>query len=466
MTTSHPSFSPTLSHPTSFHLGTGHALYTHLLPHLLQTTQHSLLIVTCFWAPSSTSHLLSSFLRQLSTKALSSPRQPPSKIHIRICVSSLSALQKAFHTSSPNGTLMPPEKLGLPKPEEIPGLDLRIKSIFLRPCHVLHGKYIIQDGRNVWFPSANVSWEDWGEGCIGFESGEGASGLAGDLMRYWEGIWDGDGTMSLRAPLSPAPVLGLSPPNLSQINLGRGADLLSSITFPSLPPQTHTLLLPHPHSPYNPLHIFLPSFLAPSSPPPPPTPLNTFLLNQISTARHTIKIYTPNLTYRPLITALIAALHRGVDVRIVLPKRMMVFEQLLTAGTVSEIEVWRMRRRLVKGRNRGVADEEMGGRGNVGRLEIVWFDAQRVRAIGGDRMMEEEQGERDRMVGETGVVGENKGRPTKLHLKLTIVDDKVTVLGSGNMDRASWVTSQEVGVAVFSEEVARRVGETVSRVYG
>lgn len=47
------------------------------------------------------------------------------------------------------------------------------------------------------------------------------------------------------------------------------------------------------------------------------------------------------------------------------------------------------------------------------------------------------------------------------HLKLTIVDDSWTVLGSGNMDRASWYTSQELGVAWYSSSLAENVGRTV-----
>lgn len=49
------------------------------------------------------------------------------------------------------------------------------------------------------------------------------------------------------------------------------------------------------------------------------------------------------------------------------------------------------------------------------------------------------------------------GEPVKSHLKLTVVDDEVTVLGSGNMDRASWFTSQELGVALLSREIAESV---------
>lgn len=54
------------------------------------------------------------------------------------------------------------------------------------------------------------------------------------------------------------------------------------------------------------------------------------------------------------------------------------------------------------------------------------------------------------------------GEPVQSHLKLTIVDGEWTVLGSGNMDRASWYTSQELGVAFRSEELAKIIMKTVS----
>jgi phosphatidylserine/phosphatidylglycerophosphate/cardiolipin synthase-like enzyme len=50
--------------------------------------------------------------------------------------------------------------------------------------------------------------------------------------------------------------------------------------------------------------------------------------------------------------------------------------------------------------------------------------------------------------------------PNKSHLKLTIVDEEIVVLGSGNMDRASWYTSQELGIAFFSKDLAKQVRET------
>ena len=53
--------------------------------------------------------------------------------------------------------------------------------------------------------------------------------------------------------------------------------------------------------------------------------------------------------------------------------------------------------------------------------------------------------------------------PRELHLKCLIVDDASVVLGSGNMDRASWYTSQELGVVFESRELACRVRELVER---
>jgi len=52
---------------------------------------------------------------------------------------------------------------------------------------------------------------------------------------------------------------------------------------------------------------------------------------------------------------------------------------------------------------------------------------------------------------------EGEEEPVKSHLKMVIVDDEITVLGSGNMDRASWFTSQVLGVAFLGREGAERI---------
>ena len=52
------------------------------------------------------------------------------------------------------------------------------------------------------------------------------------------------------------------------------------------------------------------------------------------------------------------------------------------------------------------------------------------------------------------VAGNSPDEPVQTHVKLTVIDAEITVLGSGNMDRASWYTSQELGVAFFSDKFA------------
>jgi phosphatidylserine/phosphatidylglycerophosphate/cardiolipin synthase-like enzyme len=57
--------------------------------------------------------------------------------------------------------------------------------------------------------------------------------------------------------------------------------------------------------------------------------------------------------------------------------------------------------------------------------------------------------------------GKERGEPQQSHLKMTLVDDEVAVLGSGNLDRASWFTSQELGVAFFDKDVVKKVAGAV-----
>ena len=120
---------------------------------------------------------------------------------------------------------------------------------------------------------------------------------------------------------------------------------------------------------------------------------------------------------------------------------MMILEQLLTAGTVTEICVWQMRRRyrkLQRAALRSVArGADIEGNAQLGVLKVFYFDPTPIRPEGG---------------GSSGRCAANK-----LHFKSTIIDDEIVVLGSGNMDRASWYTSQELGVAFASPELAEQV---------
>ncbi|KAJ8060151.1 hypothetical protein OCU04_010500 [Sclerotinia nivalis] len=237
------------------------------------------------------------------------------------------------------------------------------------------------------------------------------------------------------------------------------SSLLASIDLSHLPANIETLLLPHTHSSYNPFSVFFtPNAKTPS------TPLNTFLLSNISSAKSSINIYTPNITYTPVINALFEALARGVDIRIVVSRKLMILEQIVTAGTVTEWEVYKMERRYRKlvSRSSRRTDDLEAGNTRIGNLEIVYFNPALVNVNDSNSPTTETEESVARSIENIG----KESQPVKLHLKMTIIDNEITILGSGNMDRASWVTSQELGVTIFSEQVARRLITVVRDVYG
>lgn len=135
----------------------------------------------------------------------------------------------------------------------------------------------------------------------------------------------------------------------------------------------------------------------------------------------------------------------------------MLLEQLLTACTITELEVWKLRRRyryLLESWERIKQHNNHDIEANAprpGRLTIGYF--------------KEGTGASER--NGNGADGEHVARTgegtylAKTHLKLVVADEEVTVLGSWNMDRASWWTSQELGVAFLGREVAGRVWRCV-----
>jgi phosphatidylserine/phosphatidylglycerophosphate/cardiolipin synthase-like enzyme len=85
------------------------------------------------------------------------------------------------------------------------------------------------------------------------------------------------------------------------------------------------------------------------------------------------------------------------------------------------------------------------GRSGVGRLSISYYQSQsRLQAQGSSPQEVERQA---------------PDEPVQSHFKLTIIDGEVAVFGSGNLDRASWFTSQELGLAFFGREFVSKVEE-------
>ena len=381
-----------------FAVGNGTNIYSSTIIPALESAQYEIIFVTCFWARSSALDQLSSALIRHSARVNTRPNGM-SKLRVRLCFSSYSLIQKLSHTSSPAGQIYPPSKwqsLGLPHPDDLSGLDLQVKSLFFLPFSVMHPKFVIIDRQRALFPSCNLSYESWLECCLPV-----TGPVVTALVDFWHNVWAKSDFPPLPVAASEEVSITPSPPEAS--------------------PSCTTILLPSPHhrSPR-----FRP--LSPAASPP-LTPLNTYLLHLFATASKSIRLMTPNLTSRPVIDALISALKRGVNVEVITNRRMMILEQLLTSGTITEYCLWNFRRRyrqIAQSRcRRGSATAQMeeGPAHEVGTLSVGYFVPSSIYR--------------------------------RSHIKCTIVDEEVIVLGSGNMDRASWYTSQELGIALEGRQV-------------
>ena len=125
---------------------------------------------------------------------------------------------------------------------------------------------------------------------------------------------------------------------------------------------------------------------------------------------------------------------------------MMMAEQLVTAGTITEFCVRSLVRRhkqLSEGIKSKKADASQTngafvsdlepGRPNIGKLRVIYFTPKAERP------------------------------EVKCHIKCTVIDGSVIILGSGNMDRASWYTSQELGFALEDRETVKRLMQHVDQ---
>ena len=409
----------TTSNIHSINLATGNRILASILP-ALEGAETEVIFVTCYWAASESLNRICDSLRKLSAKALAGGRT----IRVRICFSSSGLLQKLFHTQSATGKVYEPSEwsksLGLPGPDELKGLDLQVKSVFLLPISIIHPKFVVVDRKRAFLPSCNVSWEEWFEGCV-----ELSGSVVGQFVRFWEEFWADERDRKLSNTT-------LAPPSGSTAGHTESAARTGVLhhhdfTVASVP----TLFLPSPHH-RNP-RITLP-WQAPA--PAPLTPLNVFLLQALESARSYIFIQTPNVTSQPGIAALLQALERGVDVSIVTSERLQLLEQIVTAGTTSPRCVSKLIARHQALANSRGGDIEDTAALQLGKLKVSYYKPRDGQEASHDE-------------------------PVQSHFKLTIVDGEVAVFGSGNMDRPSWYTSQELGVAFFDRGFVGRVEEGV-----
>ncbi|KAI1197646.1 hypothetical protein F5X97DRAFT_174618 [Nemania serpens] len=447
------------SRPLSFEVGTGASIYTQSLLPAILGAEHEVILVTCFWAPSSTLTALRETLEQIAKLRRDHIHsQPPSHatrrtlrtLDIHICFSSRSFLQKLLHPWSRDGYTYPRSdwvsKLGLPDPELLDAglINLQVKSLFFLPFSVMHPKFLIVDRQRAWLPSCNISWESWLEGCV-----EITGDAVTTLLKFYHSVWDRHSEINRQLPTTDRPQQQVA------YTPGPGRGGLMPIQSPARhlvalqPDCIPTILLPSSHH-RNPRFRPLPWQ---RSLHPPNTPLNCAILCLIASAQKKIYVQTPNLTSVAVIDALLEALDRGVDVTVVTSKGMMVLEQILTGGTTTSWclrsfkSQYEKRKKRFMHSARAIDNEDSHAvldleaqLPTLGTLEIFYF----APLIANKRRHVPEE-------------------PIHSHLKLTTVDDEYAVLGSGNMDRASWFTSQELGILFRSKEFVANVSDAVNQ---
>ncbi|KAL6856348.1 hypothetical protein J3F83DRAFT_753095 [Trichoderma novae-zelandiae] len=438
----------TTSTPKLLYVGTGHSIFTRAILPAIASARYSVHFVTCYWAASPSLDGIRQTLVNLA-EARSRSGEPLPTLQISVGFSSWGLFQKLFHTASLEGCVYPPSKwasLGLPDEETLRkgGIEMTVKSLFFTPLSVMHPKYVIVDEAKAWVPSCNVSWERWFEGCVELE-GE----IVDRLLAFHARVWGASRPMSTQDTELTKRQGITNEARRRDVDEGVGeADETSSssplnhdeddrsatqcIRFAAASPSP-TIFLPSPHH-RNPKFWFFPFF---SQSNPPMTPLNAALLTLFANARHDINLVTPNLTSWPVMDALLDALSRGVNVHVRTGRNMMVIEQLVTAGTTTS---WCIRKFVKKYQalcKRCRRNDTEAQSPSPGQLEILYYKQLEARAS-----LEDE--------------------PVFSHFKMTMVDGEYLVLGSGNMDRASWWTSQEIGVLFYMPGFReRRVWENV-----
>jgi phosphatidylserine/phosphatidylglycerophosphate/cardiolipin synthase-like enzyme len=403
------------SRPISLVTGTGFSIYRNSIIPAIKAARQEVILVTCFWAKSATLACINDALRSLSEKAQASS----STISVRICFSSSSLARNLLLPTPKKGQNYPPStwnKFGLPHPDDLAGLNITITRKFFWPFGIIHSKYIIVDREVAIFPSCNVSWERWLEVAISLRGP-----IVGHLLSFHTEFWDNVKPLAAINASEANNETSSSRPQNPAADRPNETALFTNI-------RASTTLLPSPHT-----SSLLPNHLQPSSilgnlpcfPGAshnfPSTPLLNTTHHLLFTARSSIIMLTPNLTEPVVIDDLIQAMERGVDVHIWTNRTLMTMEQIVTAGTTTP----RCLRILAK-RSKALR----------GSLKTVFFDD----GPGAQKVPEHAK----------------EVTPIKLHAKVTIVDGEKILLGSGNMDAASWKTSQELGILVESRDVVQQ----------
>ena len=445
---------------------------------LIVRAQREVLLASCSWSPSLGLRLIHNAMIELSKRAGARKERVIVKIIFDKTgpAHAFSARQhlKASECSS--------EAVGLPKPEEIPNLDLEVMSFHKVLLGTLHAKFMVVDRKIAVVQSNNMEDNDnlemlvqvegpivesiydtflitWGDAlCPSLPSINDSAthgGLDGVGHTYTdrggardqqqvsydgEAAWLPEHTAEdphydddLASEITRMQSAYASKPNESHLEaisrlLNLAAHTNASPTAPPISPDQR-------FTPYIPISATSPCPIALVSRPPYGAPNNSNIfipqneawLSLIRYADRDIFIQTPDLNATPLYTAIASALQRGVEITYY----------------------------VCLGYND--AGEMMPGQGGTNEM----FASKLCSTLSS-------QERKNLHIHYYVAKDQNKPihhskRSRSCHIKLLIADGKVGVQGSGNMDTQSWCHSQEINLMVDSEEVCRKWREGIER---
>ncbi|KAK6362630.1 hypothetical protein TWF730_000085 [Orbilia blumenaviensis] len=393
-----------------------------------------IIIFSNFWKFSYAARRIGDALRMLSRKA-GQTKEP------RIAVKIMFDRGSIKHILYSRVIITEPEwvALGLPPSKEIPNIDLEVLNYHNFPLGTLHSKFMVIDKKVAILNSCNIQDNSNLEMMCQFEGP-----IVNEIWGHAIATWGVPTDLNILSANESSSALESDYENIS-----RADPLLDSEGLVNVPSIKHTLKditevlnrsvknrypsnlvdgeAPEPlfysHSRLNTPSV--PMFLAPRAPYAGfgnysiNTPQNIAWLSAIYFAKSKIFIQTPDLNAEPVVTALLEAVKRGIEVKIILCLGYNdLGEMLPTQGGHNEWVVARMKEQLNE------VDKK--------RLKIYWY------------------------------VGRDMVKPVHAlkhfrtcHIKLMIVDGRIGIQGSGNQDSQSWFHSQEVNMVIDSEKISK-----------
>ncbi|KAK6343827.1 hypothetical protein TWF696_007485 [Orbilia brochopaga] len=410
---------------------------------LIVSANYDILISSNFWRNSYASKRIGAGLEELSRRIQRDERPP-------VVVKIIFDRGSAKHVVFPRVQVTPSEwvDLGLPSKKDIPNIDLEVVNYHNFPLGTLHSKYLVVDRHIGVLNSCNIQDNSNLEMMCHLE-GHIVESIYEHAILTWGDKLE-PSLPSLRNPIGITPAPRIPSDDIGQTSetpnqLGgptetkQTIDTISSILERVVPirervaPDAPDDLAGRPFQPRR-EHRFksFPIALANRAPYPAPgnvslhTPQNIAWISAISFAQSSIFIQTPDLNATPVVSALIDAVKRGTKVTIVLCLGYNdLGEMLPLQGGHNENVVARMKKDL-SAKERAL-------------LKIYWYVARDMRKP----------------------IHATKHART-CHIKLMIVDERVGIQGSGNLDTQSFFHSQETNCIIDSEEVCKAWVEQIT----